>query len=273
MAVDSTAIDAYEKKRSKSNAQETGNAAWGAKLDTFGNKITWFGYKIHLTVDTKSEIPIALNVTPAHVNDGDMGPVLIEQVKTRLHETKLDYVIMDAGYDQHKNYEAARKHGAQAIIPLNLRNEKEPPTRFSTNGTPRCSMGYDMVYWENDGIFLKFCCPHILGKVNCPNGSAWCSSSNYGMVVKVNVKDDLRRFSLPHRGSRKWEALYDERTSVERCNSRLKEKLTTNDLHVGDIKKVTTYAYLNAIILLASALTLKKAKDTKDNKNLLSKAA
>ena len=48
-------------------------------------------------------------------------------------------------------------------------------------------MGYDMVYWGCDRNYLKFRCPHALGKVNCPYGTLWCSSSNYGMVVKVNA--------------------------------------------------------------------------------------
>lgn len=158
-----------------------------------------------------------------------------------------------------KNYEAAHNVGAQAIIPLNLRNEKEPPEGFSSNGTPRCSMGYDMVYWGQNGKWLKFRCPHAVGKVDCPFGIIWCSSSNYGMVKKIDATKDLRRFSIPHRDSENWQKLYDERTSVERCNSRLKEYLTSNDIHVQGIEKVTTYLYINAIILLASALALKKA--------------
>ncbi|MGE5575120.1 MAG: transposase [Ignavibacteria bacterium] len=262
IAVDSTAIDAYERKQPKSQCKDTGNASWGAKFDSFGNKITWFGYKIHLAVDTASELPVVLEVTPAHVNDGNMGPPLIEKVSGQTSESKMSYVIMDAGYDQKKNYETARAHGAQAIIPLNLRNEKEPPAGFSFNGTPRCSMGYNMIYWGVDGNYLKFRCPHALDKVDCPFGSAWCSSSNYGMVVKINVKDDLRRFSIPHRGSKNWETLYDKRTSVERCNSRLKENLTANDLHLGGIEKVKTHVFINAIALLATALAIKKAKNT-----------
>ncbi len=74
-----TAIDAYEKKQPKSRCQGTGNASWGAKLDSFGNKITWFGYKLHLAVDADSELPVALEVTPAHVNDGDMAPHLMHK--------------------------------------------------------------------------------------------------------------------------------------------------------------------------------------------------
>lgn len=90
------------------------------------------------------------------------------------------------------------------------------------------------------------------------------------MVVKINAKDDLRRFSIPHRNTRKWNDLYNERGSVERCNSRLKEYLTANDLHVGGIEKVKTHIYINAIILLASALALKR---TNGNAGVTSKTA
>jgi len=41
-----------------------------------------------------------------------------------------------------------------------------------------------------------------------------------------------------------------------------KEYLKANDLHVGGIEKVKTI-YLNAIVMLASALAMKKAKHAK----------
>ncbi|ETT50659.1 transposase IS4 family protein [Paenibacillus sp. FSL H8-237] len=44
--------------------------------------------------------------------------------------------MLGAGYDQMKNYEAARNVKAQAIIPLNARNEKKPPTGITRKGTP-----------------------------------------------------------------------------------------------------------------------------------------
>ncbi|WP_366414809.1 transposase [Paenibacillus sp. GP183] len=102
-------------------ASKIGHSNWGAKFDAFGNKITWFGYKLHLAVDTKSELPIALEVTPAHVNDGEMAPGLIEKVATK---SNTRFFMLDAGYDQMKVYEAARNVKAQAIIPLNPRGEK-----------------------------------------------------------------------------------------------------------------------------------------------------
>ncbi|ERI11209.1 hypothetical protein HMPREF0083_00620, partial [Aneurinibacillus aneurinilyticus ATCC 12856] len=100
-------------------------------------------------MDTESELPIAVEVTPAHVNDGDMGPALMNKA-AEVSDIDIEFIMMDAGYDQLKNYEAADELNAQAIIPLNLRNEKEPPTGFSSSGTPRCSMGFDMVYWGAD---------------------------------------------------------------------------------------------------------------------------
>ena len=96
LAIDSTAISAYEKKQPRSCSQETGNANWGAKYDTFGNKLTWFGYKIHLAVDTQSELPVSLEVTPAHVYDGEMAIPLMKDVAENLG-WKFKFVMMDAG--------------------------------------------------------------------------------------------------------------------------------------------------------------------------------
>lgn len=258
VAIDSTAIHAYERKQPRSGIQTTDRANWGAKFDAFGNKLAWFGYKVHLAVDAKSELPIALEVTPANVYDGEMAIPLME----KLHHAnwRVRFVLMDAGYDQTKNYEAARAFGAQAIIAMNRRNEKEPPAGMDFDGTPRCTMGYRMSYWGAEGDWLKFRCPHATGQVDCPLGMAACSPSNYGMVVKKHIGEDVRRYSNPHRRSRTWKALYDERTAAERCNSRLKERLTLDDMHVRGIEKVTTHVYLNVIVLLASALAIHQAK-------------
>ncbi|WP_342435569.1 transposase [Paenibacillus sp. FSL L8-0436] len=257
VAIDSAAIDAYEKKEPKRKSELTGNANWGAKFDTFGNKVKWFGYKLHLAVDAKSELPMVLKVTPAHVNDGDEGPALMTLAAAK---SKAKFFMLDAGYDQMKNYEAARNVKAQAIIPLNPRNEKEPPAGITRKGTPCCSMGFPMTYWGQEKADLKFRCPHATGHVNCPLGMAACSSSNYGMVVKVDSQKDLRRYALPHRESRGWKEIYNKRTSVERCNSRMKAYLTADQLHVWGIQKVTTHQYLNAIVLLASALAIAKQR-------------
>lgn len=71
----------------------------GAKFDSFSNKITWFGHKVHLSVDTISELPIAIEVTPTHVNDGEVDPTLIGNV-TDCTNFQIEFLIMDGGCNQ-----------------------------------------------------------------------------------------------------------------------------------------------------------------------------
>lgn len=47
----------------------------------------------------------------------------------------------------------------KAIIPMNLRNEKEPPAGMISRATPCCSMGFEMTYWGVDGDHLEFHSP------------------------------------------------------------------------------------------------------------------
>ncbi|GED15950.1 hypothetical protein AMI01nite_39410 [Aneurinibacillus migulanus] len=92
-----------------------------------------------------------------------MGPSPMKKAN-KVSNTTIEFVMMDAGHDQLKNYEAAHELNVQALIPLNLRKEKEPPTGFSSYGPPRCSLGFDMVHWGTDNQYLKFRCPHAVGK-------------------------------------------------------------------------------------------------------------
>ncbi len=82
--------------------------------------------------------------------------------------SKVKFFMLDAAYDQLINYEAVRNVKAQAIIPMNLRNEKESSAGMTSSGTPCCSMGFAMTYWGADGDHLRFRCPHATGKVDCP---------------------------------------------------------------------------------------------------------
>ena len=259
VAIDSSEIDAYEKAVPKSKTiQDDQHPTWGSKLDSHGNQVTWFGYKLHLAVDADTGLPLALEVTPAHVHDSQMAIPLMLQVLEQVKEAwaKPKYYLMDAGYDIQDIYRFALEHQAQAIIPLNLRRAKEPPEGITFQGTPICSAGFSMTYWGSDTRTktLKFRCPHATGHVDCPFGMSWCSSSNYGMVVKKCVSEDPRRFVLPHRGSRLWQQLYHQRTAVERTFSLLKERLGANDLTVRGIKKVVTAQYLSCTAILLSRL-------------------
>lgn len=119
MAIDSSKVEAYEKSKPRKYLSLDGSSAdWGVKQNTDGNNIAWLGYKLHIAADTKSELPLALEVTSSSVHN---STDIYKSVK----------------YD----------HKPQAIIPLNLRGAQEPKAGFDFDGTPMGSAGYRMVFW------------------------------------------------------------------------------------------------------------------------------
>lgn len=264
IAIDATKLNAYEKAIPRKKIVQNGYSAdWGIKSDTNGNPIKWFGHKLHVAVDVKSELPLAISLTPASRADVEEATKLIKKGVPKLNE-KPCYFLMDSGYDSLYIYTILRyQYHAQAIIPLNNRGAKQPKAGFDWNGTPVCSAGFPMTYWGYSNGVNKFRCPHITGKSNCPFGSAWCSNSNYGMVIKTRIKDDPRLFCTPHRGTTNWNKLYDKRTSSERCFSRLKENLgLETGLRLKGHKKVLTHAYLCCITMIAAVIAVNIASNT-----------
>lgn len=263
VAIDSTAISAFEKSKPSSKIPKDGlSANWGKKKDTHGNDHRWFGWKLHMLVDCKSELPLNIIITPASVNDGTQAIPLMEQLKSHYNSLFCpSYYLMDKIYDVESIYNHIIENTeGQGIIAYNKRTSFAPPEGLNEELHPICSMGYELTYWGLDGNYLKFRCPHATSKVDCPHGQNWCSNSNYGYCVKVNYKKNHRFFSYPIRGSENWQSIYNERTSIERCNSRLKEYLNTNNIRSAGIKKAKTWALLNCITLIAGTLAANSAK-------------
>ena len=267
LAVDSTKLESYERAKSKKQVDKENyfTPDWGAKYDSHHNKITWFGWKLHLVSDTKAELPIDFTITPANEADSEQALPLVDKVYNRFNNNGYnlpEYWTMDSGYDYNKIYEGIfHDYNAQAIIPINKRNAKQPPAGYyDFDGTPCCSAGHKMVYWGHYNGDNKFRCPDVCGKVDCIHGSAWCSDSNYGFVTKTRPKDDPRYISIPHRGSSTWQKIYDKRTSVERTFSRLKENLNLKNVKVMGAKKVKTHILLNCITLIAGKLAIENPK-------------
>jgi len=258
VAIDSTKVEAYEKSVPKKNIDQDGKKAdWGIKTDTNGNPVKWYGYKLHAACDVRSGLPLAIHISPASTHDREAIDNLLEDLNQNI-KNKPSYYVMDAAYDAKEVYDlVCREYKAQAIIPLNRRNAKQPEAGFDWDGTPVCSAGYRMVYWGSSNGKNKFRCPHILGKCDCPFGSSWCSESNYGLVVKTSVKENPRLFNAPHRGTKNWNKLYNLRTFIERCFARLKENLgLETGLKLGKYDKVKTHVYLCAITMYAAVIAV-----------------
>lgn len=268
IAIDASKLKSYERAKPKSqiDKENLNTPDWGAKFDSFKNKTTWYGWKVHLAVDTESELPIAITVTPANEADSNQALSLVQMVSEVMTGIKCEqtkYWVMDSGYDFTYIYESILfDYNSQAIIPINKRNAKQPPAGYyDFDGTPECSAGHKMAYWGYYKGDNKFRCPDVCGKVDCVHGSAWCSKSNYGHVTKTRPKEDPRYVSTPHRGSKTWQKIYNKRTSVERTFGRLKENLGLKNVRVMGKKKVKTHILLSCIGLIAAKITVEKLKN------------
>ena len=129
IAIDSSKLTAYDSPRPSASVDkdDPDHADWGAKYDSQKNKETWFGYKLHASCDTDSEIPLSFKLTPANETDGEYAMSVIAETADKLTKTP-DNWIMDKGYDITRIYRnIAEDYQSQAIIPLNMRNSKTPP--------------------------------------------------------------------------------------------------------------------------------------------------
>lgn len=291
---DSTDIHAYA--RGKKTGAADPDAAWGAKGSKEASSKTgkrrdgsrepkkgkkkdkywWFGYKLHLLVDSKYEIPIAAILTPANESDTTQLKPLLEKRDELLPDRPLERCVADTGYDSTANIIAIKKRGAVPIIPLNPGNEKEPPGITNTLGTPLCPAGLPMLFWGRDGHFLKYRCPEKSGLMCCLQehaGTCHCSTSGYGLVIKLNMEDDPRRYLPVPRESKKFGRLYKLRSGVERVNGSLKDNLILDELRVRGKKKVKVRVGLNLLVMLAIAVAMAERNRLKDCRRIITCAA
>ncbi len=198
LAVDSTDIPAYANGYREHPADT--DAKWGAKKkghskakDKTGGEqkkgekkesevYYWFGYKLHLVIDALYELPLAFILTPANEADTTYLKPLLQKAGVDQEELKPEVVIADKGYDSQENNTYVYKDcKATPIIPIRERKDAELPDICNAQGTPLCGCGLAMVYWGRDGKYLKYRCPHVLGKAQCKSRFR-CTSSPYGYV-------------------------------------------------------------------------------------------
>ncbi|MDY6966901.1 MAG: transposase [Halobacteriota archaeon] len=257
-ATDSTHIWAYSNKFGKKTCQCKGkcqcprehsdhDANWGHKSKDYA----FFGYKVHLIVDAKSQLPIDVIVTPGNESDSPYARPLLKGAKEHHPKLKLDSNSMDAGYDAYENYRfAIEDMGVAPIIALNSRNGPDAlalgDLSLSPDGTYTCLAGFKVVYWGKDSKRgrLKFRCPAALGKCQCLF-QPMCSSSSYGRTFYLHPKREYRLIGTIHRGTELWREKYDARTSVERSYSEDKGSHRLANPRVRGIRKIKIHVYLS----------------------------
>ena len=284
--VDSTAIRTWARGRRDPSKSADPEARWGRKTKRWTDKqgkvhedvTKWFGYKGHLLVDTKHELPLARRLTPANAADVNHLLPLVEQLEERHPGIRVKTLSADKAYDDgSKVRELYEEHSIRAVFALrNSAQDGEdgevlrPGSNvlLGDDGTVYCYhkkgtaiIRQAMVYWgwEPSRGTQKWRCPAAVYGLSCPDRDK-CSPTPYGKTVRVHAEQDWRRFGPVARGTKKYKRLYNGRTATERVNGRLKHGLTIDELTVRGKNKIALKLDMAILVLYALALGHLKRK-------------
>jgi len=250
-AGDSTALHARGKKNTQAVEAEVvaglPQPSGGKKEYTDdANKVVkifeWFGYKLHLLVDAKHEVVLAYQVTSANAADCKSLPDLVQQGQANLPEDRIETLAYDKAADDQESHRTLYKAHIRPVIQNRHlwkdQTEQMLPGHdgnsnivYDEAGTIHCYdrtslpiVRHPMAYigYEPQRETIKYRCPARHEGWSCPHDAVCNAGKSYGKTVRVDRTIDLRRFPPIPRATKKFERLYDGRTSVERVNARLK---------------------------------------------------
>jgi Transposase DDE domain/Transposase domain (DUF772) len=281
VAVDSKGVDSAGRptKEKKRDGRRDMDADWGKKTyhgqredGTLWEKVvTWFGYKIHLLVDTKYEMPISYRVTKASASDTKHLLPLVEEVKERHLEIyrNIDRAAADKGYDSEENCRRLYdEHGIKPVIDIR-RMWRDKETRLLDPGyadnivydeggrvyciCPKTGEQRPMAYggFEKDRMALKYICSARAYGLTC-SGIPECEHAMKSERISLEI--DRRIFTPVARSSYAWERDYKGRTAVERVNSRLDVSFGFEKHFIRGQKKMEMRVGLALCVMLAMAV-------------------
>lgn len=263
LAIDGKAVPSFGNPPKKENADDPDgrrdtDADWGVKSyvgvradgSAWKKTKSWFGYNLHLLVDSQYELPLAFKLTSASANDSPELPKLLDKLADRHPDLiqQANYLSADKGYDSQANHQAAfDEHGIRPIIdkrndwkespelPRQLRPKEVDTIFHNARGDVlcRCRDGaaeeignYEaMVYqgYEDNRRCLKYRCPAAAKGIECSQRDLCNGGSHtaHGRIVRVPIDQDMRMFPPVPRNTKTWKEEYNKRSAVERVNSRI----------------------------------------------------
>jgi hypothetical protein len=281
VAVDSKAVNSAGRplKKTEEDGRRDTDADWGKKVyrgqredGTLWEKVVkWFGYKIHLLVDTKYEMPISYEVTRASASDTKHLLPLVDGVKKKHLEIyqDIDMAATDKGYDSEDNCRRLYdEHGIKPVIDIRrMWRDKETrlldPNRsdnivYDEGGAvycicPKTGEQRQMSYggFEKDRMALKYVCPMKAYGLTC-KGSEQCVHAMKSERVSMEI--DRRIFTPIARSSYAWKREYNKRTAVERVNSRLDVSFGFERHFIRGLQKMEIRVALALCVMLAMAV-------------------
>ena len=309
LAFDGKAISSAGKpsKKESLDGRRDMDANWGKHeykcVDQRGNIWTkvksWFGYKLHMLVDSTHELPVAFSVTRASVREGkQVIPLLEEHIEH--HPTvgsRCQILTADRGLDDHKLIKVL--YDAYQVSPvIDIRNcwksggdevariPGQPVTRqlneyaadtllYDYRGNIYCYCTVTHAYqpmafkgYEKERRSLKYLCPVKAWDMTCHNQSA---CPHFMKSIRIPISRDRRLFTPIARSSYKWQREYSRRTAAERVNSRISLSYGFDHHFIRGLSKMRLRVSLALIIMLAMAVGHIKAGRKEMMRSLIKK--
>jgi len=294
-AIDGKALASRAKtapKKTGDDGRRDRDADWGAKtyrgVDKEGRsweKVTrWFGYKLHLLVDTTYELPLAWTLTQASVHDSMQAVPLVQHVDHHhpALRSRMTVLSADKGYDATEIVTTLwDQYHIKPVI--DIRNAwKDPDSTRSLLAFPNVTYNYrgdvfchdpktGHVHPMSHGGFeesrqsLKKRCPARYAGVSCA-GQDPCPVAQ---GIRIPLDTDRRIFTPIDRTSYTWAREYAHRTAVERVNSRLDVSFGFELHTIRGMKKMPVRVGLALVVMLAVALGRIRQKRPRDMRRLV----
>lgn len=296
VAIDSKWVwSSANKKSNRENAdgRSESDATWGIKeyYGTHKDGTSWntkkkcFGFKMHVLVDTKYELPIAFVLSNASGSDLTYGKKLMEELKNKRPHViaACKYFMADRAYDSSEFIAYLKNLDIKAVIDKRNMWKDEKELELP---------GYDRVYYTEDGAI--FCYSSIDGQRHTMIPAGYeadrdalrfkCPVNHYG--CKCSAQDDCdkcknirvplslneRIFTQVNRQGYQWKRLYNTRTSVERVFSRLDVSFGFEARRIRGVKKMQLFSVLAFTVMNTLAITRSKQKKPHLMRSLVSAA-
>jgi len=298
LAIDSKAITSWAKGKKDSQESSDRHADWGKK--TYKGKredgslwekvVSWFGYKLHLLVDTTYEVPVGYRVTKASSPDIEEMVPMVKDAQQK-HFESIETLAGDKAYDSGPDNEVLYdEHGIKPVIDIRntwkdgeqtkaLAPDRSDNVVYDYRGTVYChcpssNERYEMAFYgfEKDRKTLKYKCPSATYGIAC-EGYAQCSKGTKGKIVRIPLETDRRIFVPIARSSYKWKRMYSGRTAAERVNSRIDVSFGFEHHFIRGKAKMTLRVGLALVVMLSMALARIKRDQREDMRSLVKLAA
>ena len=231
--------------------------------------VGWFGYRLHLIVDSAYELPVSYMVTKASCGEAPRAHELLEHLE-QVHPDILKrckYFTADRGYDDSKLIERLwDQYNIKPVIGIRNMWKDEDKTRLITGKNnvvydycgnvycycPKTGARRQMAHggFEQDRNTLKYRCPAYHYRISC----AGKKSCPVGKAIRIPLEEERRIFTPVARSSYKWKDLYNMRSAVERVNGRVDNPFGLEKHYIRGLKKMQMRVGLALCVMLAMAV-------------------